>query len=557
MHTPDTHDTLVSRIEAAARRAGSITFVNGAAKDQVPWAQLHSEAREVAAVLQAEGLAAGGHVALLGPTSRSLVTAMQAVWLAGATVVMLPLPMRLASIEEFVEQTRTRMRRADTDILLIDADLAPFVGDPRPGDPPMLPLQDLVSTARNGAAGPYERPDVRPEDLAVLQFTSGSTSEPKGVMLQHRTVCANHDAMLSVTGICEDDVMVSWLPLYHDMGLIGMLAIPMTVGVDLVLASPQDFLADPGRWMEWISNYSGTVTAGPNFSWVLASRALRRRTDELDLSRLRIALNGAEPVDPATVRGFIETGVRHGLRPAAVFPAFGMAEVAIGATFPAPMTGLRTDWVDGRVLEGESYAAPTGPEATGARELVRLGTILPEMDLRIVEPGTDHERGPREVGELELRGSSVTPGYYRDEAATAALLHDGWLRTGDLAYLVDGELVICGRIKDLIIVGGRNVFPQDVERAVGEISGIRAGNVIAFGVSGRHGKESLVIVAESRSDDPDTVRASVSARVREVVGLPAKDVVLVAPASLPKTSSGKLQRTLCRQRYLTEQLQPV
>ena len=226
-----------------------------------------------------------------------------------------------------------------------------------------------------------------------------------------------------------------------------------------------------------------------------------------------------------------------------MFPAFGMAEVAIGGTFPAPLTGLRTDWVDGRVLEGESYAAPADPEATGARELVRLGTILPGMELRIVDPGTSNERRPREVGELEIRGSSVTPGYYRNPVATAAVLNDGWLRTGDLAYLVDGELVICGRIKDLIIVGGRNVFPQDVERAVGELSGIRAGNVIAFGVSGRHGKESLVIVAESRSDDPDSVRASVSARVREVVGLPAKDVVLVAPASLPKTSSGKLQRT--------------
>jgi fatty-acyl-CoA synthase len=557
VYTPETHDTLVSRIEAAARCSGSITFVNGAAKDQVPWAQLHSEARDVAAVLQAEGLAPGGHVALLGPTTRALVTSMQAAWLAGATVVMLPLPMRLASIEEFVEQTRTRIRRADTDILLIDADLAPFVGEPRPGDPLTLVLQDVVATARTGAVGVYERPDVRPDDLAVLQFTSGSTSEPKGVMLLHSTVCANHDAMLSVTGICEDDVMVSWLPLYHDMGLIGMLAVPMTVGVDLVLASPQDFLADPGRWMEWISNYSGTVTAGPNFSWVLAGRALRRRTDVLDLSRVRIALNGAEPVDPATVREFVDAGARHGLRAGAPFPAFGMAEVAIGATFPMPMTGLRTDWVDGRVLEGENYAAPVEPAAPGARELVRLGSILGGMEVRVVEPGTSNERAPREVGELELRGTSVTPGYYRDDAATAAVLHDGWLRTGDLAYLVDGELVICGRIKDVIIVGGRNVFPQDVERAVGGISGIRAGNVIAFGVSGRHGKESLVIVAESRSDDPDAVRASVSARVREVVGLPAKDVVLVAPASLPKTSSGKLQRVLCRQRYLAEQLQPV
>jgi fatty-acyl-CoA synthase len=549
--------TLVSRIERAATTTGSVTFVVGGAKDQVPWAQLHHEALDVAAVLQARGMRPGDHVAVLAPTSRALVTAMQAVWMAGGTLVVLPMPMRLASLEEFTAQTRVRVANADAALLLVDADLAPFVGDPQPADPPVQLLQELIAESTAGTVLPLRRPRIRPDDLAVLQFTSGSTSEPKGVMLPHQTICANHDAMIEVATISDDDVLVSWLPLYHDMGLVGLLLIGMCTGLDLVLASPQDFLGDPGRWMEWISVYGGTITAGPNFSYVLATRALRNRKDTLALSRLRLALNGAEPVDPDTVRAFVDAGARHGLRPEAVFPAFGMAEVAIGGTFPPPLSGLHTDLIDGRILESEGYAAPAAPGSHGARELVTLGSVLPGMEMRVVDPATGRTLADREVGELQLRGTSVTPGYYRNPEATAEILRDGWLCTGDLAYVVDGRLVICGRIKDVIIVGGRNVFPQDVEKAVGRAEGVRAGNVIAFGVHGRHGKESLVVVAESRSSDVESVKADVAARVRQAVGLPPKDVLLVAPGSLPKTSSGKLQRVLCRQRYLAEELQPV
>jgi fatty-acyl-CoA synthase len=546
--------TLLDRIEQAALAKGSITFVIGGGKDQVPWSQLHVEARDLAVALQARGVRPRDHVAILAPTTRLLVTAMQATWLAGATLVVLPLPMRLGSLEEFTAQTRARVRNADTDLLRVYADLAPVL-DAAPGDPPTMLLQDLAREAADG--GPYVRPDVTADDLAILQFTSGSTSEPKGVMIPNRTICANHDAMVARAQMDDRDVFVSWLPLYHDMGLVGMLGLPMATGVDLVLASPQDFMADPGRWMEWVSTHGGTATAGPNFSWVLAARALRLRKDTLDLSSLRIALNGAEPVDPATVHSVIAAGERHGLRPGAVFPAFGMAEVAIGGTFPEPMAGLQTDVVDGRVLEQESYAAPSREGAEGARELVMLGRVLDGMELRVVDPGTGQRRLDREVGELQVRGTSVTPGYYRNAEATRQLFDHGWLKTGDLAYLVDGQLVICGRIKDVIIVGGRNVYPQDVERAVGELDGVRAGNVIAFGVEGRHGKESLVVVAESKTDRPDPLRAAVAAKVREAIGLPTKEVVLVAPGTLPKTSSGKLQRTLCKQQYLQASLQPV
>jgi fatty-acyl-CoA synthase len=544
--------SLIDRISHAAECDRTLTFVVGGDEDVVPWRQLHDEAKAYAAALQARGIRPGDHVALLSPTTRPLVTAIQATWLAGATVVVLPLPMRLASIDEFVAQTRQRVHHADAKLVVVDAELAEFIS-PEPGDPPMIGFDDLAGGKRRR----WKRPPADPDRLAILQFTSGSTSDPKGVMLPDRVLCANLDG-ISEAGrlVPEDDVLVSWLPLYHDMGLVGMLTLPMSTGTTAVLGAPQDFTSRPARWMQWISTYGGTATAGPNFSWVLATRALRKG-DQLDLSRLRIALNGAEPIDTEQVEAFIEAGRRHGLRPAAVFPAFGMAEVGIGGTFPEPMTGMRTDCVDRRVLETERYAAPARPGDEGSRSFALLGRAVPGLEIRIV----DTERGvvlqDREVGELEIRGTSVTPGYYRRPDVNAETFHDGWLRTGDLAYTLDGELVVCGRIKDVIIVGGRNVFPEDVERAIGTIDGVRAGNVIAFGVDGDRGRETLVVVAELKADDHDAVHRRVAERVREVVGVPAKDIVLVEPGTLPKTSSGKLQRSLCKRRYLDGQLDLV
>ncbi len=541
--------SLLRRLERAAQRDTTVTFVVGGGEDVVSWRVLHEQAKSYAAALQARGVRPGDHVALLSPTTRELVTAIQATWLAGATIVVLPLPMRLSSIEEFVAQTRQRIRNADARLCVVDPELAPFVV-PEPGDPPMVPVAELAG----GDAAAWVRPDEDPDRLVILQFTSGSTSDPKGVMLPDHVLRANLDAIAEAAQLDPDeDVLVSWLPLYHDMGLVGLLTLPMSTGTALVLGAPQDFTARPARWMEWLSTYGGTATAGPNFSYVLATRALNR-ADQLDLSRLRIALNGAEPIDPDQVEAFVEAGARHGLRPGAVFPAFGMAEVAIAGTFPEPMGGMATDCVDRRVLETERYAAPVEPGTDGSRRLALLGGPVPGLEIRIVDPETGVPLRDREVGELEIRGTSVTTGYYKRPDANADLFHDGWLCTGDLAYTLDGQLVMCGRIKDVIIVGGRNVFPEDVERAVGALDGVRAGNVIAFGVDGDRGRETLVVVAETKADDRDAVRRQIHDRVKEVVGVPPKDIVLVAPGTLPKTSSGKLQRSLCRSRYHDGQL---
>ncbi len=545
--------SLISRIESVADRGGgAVTFVAGDDHETMSWAQLHLEARAVAAGLQARGVRPGDHVALLGPTTRRLVTTIQAIWLTGAALVTMPLPMRMGALEEFIDQTRNRIRRADSKVVVIDSQLAGFV-EPVPGDPPFIGLDELFADDAP-VADDYLRPDTDPSALAVLQFTSGSTSEPKGVMLPHENICHNLDGAWTAAALSHDERIVSWLPLYHDMGLIGLLTIPMTKDTSLVQGAPQDFLARPIRWLRWLSDFGGTASAGPNFSYALATRALKRTDEDLQLSQVRLFLNGAEPIDAPTFRRFFEAGERFGLDPRSAFPAFGMAEVCIAGCFPAPGKGLRTDVVDRVALEVEHRAVPVDVDAEGSTELALLGSPVPGLEIEIVDPSTSERCGERQVGELRISGNSLTTGYYHQPEATAELITDGWLNTGDLAYTVGGELVICGRIKDVIIVGGRNVYPQDIEKVVGDVDGVRTGNVIAFGVDGRQGAQSIVVVAETKAVGHDELRKEISRRVTESVGIPPKEVVLVEPGSVPKTSSGKLQRSACRSQHLAGRL---
>ena len=555
----------IDRLELAADTGTGVRFVGHSVAPDGPvyvsWRQVHDEAAAVGAALQAKGLLPGDHVAILGPTSRQLMTIVRGCWMAGIASMILPLPIRMGSLEDFISSTRARTRHGDAKLILIDDQLAPFY-ESAPDDPPIESMGSVLPGAPNVPSGDrLEVPEYDSERLVILQYTSGSTSEPKGVMIPDRVLSANIDAACEAALLGTGEVMVSWLPLYHDMGLVGFLALPMTKGVDLVQAAPQDFMVKPGNWMQWISDWRGTATAGPNFSWVLATRALRR-AEGLDLSQLTLALSGAEPVDPRAVDAFVAAAEPFGFRAGSVFPAFGMAEVAIAGVFPKRGAGLVCDTVDRQVLERDRVAKPIDvidPDdlALTARRLPLLGTAVPGLEMKVVNPDTYEDLPERHVGELLLRGTSVTSGYYKRPDATAALFRDGWLCTGDLAYLLDGQLVICGRIKDVIIVGGRNVFPEDIERAVGGLEGVRAGNVIAFGMEGYKGKESVVVVAEVRTDNLDDVRESIHHRTLQVCGLPPRDVMLVKPGTLPKTSSGKLQRAKCRQLYLAEQLELV
>ncbi len=560
--------SLLPRIRRAAAGSKCITFVGSAAgnsgKYTVPWSTMHNDAAAIAAALQHKGLKPGDHIALLGLTSRHLVTALQAIWLAGGCVIVLPIPMRMGSIAEFTTQARASIRYSDAKMLLLDPNLSTFY-ESEAGDPPVYYFDQLNPSKAGFSAADYTAVPDDPNRLAIMQFTSGSTAVPKGVMLPHRSICANIDAMDQAVGLdTEHDLLVSWLPLYHDMGLIGVLTTSMSKGCNLVLAAPQDFLNVPGDWMRWISDYRGTITAGPNFSYVLATRALRRMTDNsevLDLKQMRMALNGAEPIDPDAVEKFISAARPHGFRPGAEFCAFGMAEVSIGGTFPPVMRGMLCDTVNRETLEAEKVACPVESDMEPARRLPLLGCPLPGLKMRICDPQTGAELAERKVGELHIAGTSLTTGYYKRPDLTAALLKDGWLRTGDLGYFVTPpggskpELVICGRIKDVIIIAGRNIYPEDIERAAGAVEGVRPGNVIAFGIDGSKGKEAVVVVAEVKGGNLEEIRKNIRYRTLSVCGVPPKDIALIKPGTMPKTSSGKLQRSLCKDQYMKKALQ--
>jgi fatty-acyl-CoA synthase len=561
------NDSLLPRIRNAARGNSNIIFTGSAAGQEelqtVSWNLLHKDALAVAAGLQAHGIVPGDHIALLGLTSRPLITAIQGTWLAGACVNLVPIPMRMNSMAEFAAQTRAHLIYSDAKVLLLDTGLASFY-EPQKDDPPLILLGDLMPGPGGPKSDDYCEVKDDPERLAILQFTSGSTSVPKGVMLPHRVICANIDAMDEVVNLdTKKDVLVSWLPLYHDMGLIGILTTSMIKGCSLVLAAPQDFLSSPASWMRWLHDHRGTITAGPNFSYVLATRALRRISDSgenLDLSRMRLALNGAEPVDPDTVEKFVAAAQKHGFRPGAEFCAFGMAEVTIAGTFPPVMRGMVCDAVDRNALEAERVARPADPALPDTRRLPLLGLPVPGLEMRICEPETEKVLEEREIGELQIRGTSVTTGYYKRSDLTKTLLKGGWLHTGDLGYFVSGpdngprELVLCGRLKDVIIIAGRNIYPEDIERAAGSVEGVRAGNVIAFGIDSSKGKESVIVVAEVKKDNLEEIRKLIRYRVISVCGIPPKEIVLVQPGTLPKTSSGKLQRSLCKQQYKESKL---
>jgi len=282
--------------------------------------------------------------------------------------------------------------------------------------------------------------------------------------------------------------------------------------------------------------------------------------EKLDLSKIRLALNGAEPIEPDAVENFVAAAKIHGFRPGAEFCAFGMAEVTIGGTFPPVMRGMVCDIVDPEILEKEKIARYPAKNKK-MRRLPLLGSPLPGLKMRICDPDSEQKLGLRQVGELQIKGDSVTTGYYKQPEASEKLLKDGWLRTGDLGYFVEGpgggtdELVICGRLKDVIIIAGRNIYPQDIERASGSVEGVRPGNVIAFSVGTRHGKEFVVVVAEVVNDDYASIKRKIRYRVLSACGVSPKEIVLVKKGTLPKTSSGKLQRSLCREQYKNNELE--
>ncbi|GAA4560404.1 fatty acyl-AMP ligase [Pseudonocardia xishanensis] len=526
---------LVSLLDSARVTTRGMTTGEPAEPARRTWSEVHAVARGRADALRREGLGAGQAVGVLAGEPVVIAPLAQAVWLLGGSVTMLHQPTARTDLARWAEETVQVLHMIGAKTVLLGAPfdaLAPVLEE---RGVPFLLIDAL--TGDPGAFAPDDA--VAAEgDTALLQLTSGSTAEPKAVRITHGNLHANISGMREAARLdVERDVMVSWLPLFHDMGMVGFLTIPMVTGLELVTVTPVDFLSRPLLWAELISKYGGTVTAAPNFAYAVLARQLARASD-LDLSSLRIALNGAEPVDPAAVAAFVEAGARFRLRPESVLCAYGMAETGLGVAFAPVEAGLAVDEIDAEALESGRRAEP----GTG-RVFPLLGPPLPGIEARVVGEAGE-VLGTRGVGVIQLRGESVTPGYLTVDGPLATQDADGWFDTGDEGYLTeDGQVVVCGRRKDVIIMGGRNIYPTDIERAAAEADGVRAGNAVAVRLPAGERRESFAVVVESRrTDDVDVIRKDVISRVMDAVGVRPARVEVLAPGSLPKTPSGKLRR---------------
>ncbi|MGE0710499.1 MAG: AMP-binding protein [Planctomycetota bacterium] len=516
------------------------------------YAELLSGAERVAAGLRARGLGPGDAVAVMLPTGRDYFLALHGTLLAGAVPAPVYPPHRPSQLEEHVRRQVGILRNAEARLLIAPAGSGRLATLLRAHCPELRAVPSVAELAAEGAPG-APAPRLMGDAVALLQYTSGSTGAPKGVVLTHANLLANLRAMGRVIAIEATDVFVSWLPLYHDMGLIGACLGTLYHGCPLALMSPAAFLTRPSRWLRAIHRHGGTLSAAPDFAYGLcAARIPDEELDGLDLSSWRIAFNGAEPVHPDTLERFAARFAPYGLRPGALLPVYGLAESALGVTFPAPGRPPRIDRVRREAFARWRRAEPAAPDDPAPLRFVCCGRALPGHEVRVVGPD-GRELGEREEGRLQARGPSVMRGYHRSAEATARALQDGWLETGDDAYVAEGEVYLTGRSKDLIIRAGRNLYPEELEAATGELEGVRKGCVVVFGSGAREdGVERLVVVAETRETDEDA-RARLAARVREVasdlLALPPDEVVLVPPGSVPKTSSGKLRRAACRELY--------
>ncbi|MGV0788413.1 fatty acyl-AMP ligase [Mycolicibacterium sp. XJ2] len=505
------------------------------------WAEVNERASRISGGLAAAGIGHGDAIAVLAGAPVEIAPTAQGSWMRGASLTMLHQPTPRTDLLRWAEET--------TAVIDMISAKAVVISDPFMAAAPVLEgLGMTVLTIETLLTGDSIDPvETTDDDVALMQLTSGSTGSPKAVQITHANIVANAEAM---TVGCEfdidNDVIVSWLPCFHDMGMTGYLTVPMYFGAELVKITPVDFLNDTLLWAKLIHKYKGTMTAAPNFAYTLFAKRLRRQATpgEYDLSSLRWALSGAEQVDPQDVEDLCEAGKPFGLRPEAIVPAYGMAETTVAVSFSECGRGMAVDEVDADLLAVLHRAVPANKGRT--RRLVRLGQPLHGLEVRVIdEDGA--ELPPRGVGVLEVRGDPVTRGYTTTAGFIPAQDKRGWYDTGDLGYLTeDGEIVVCGRVKDVIIMAGRNIYPTDIERAAGRVDGVRPGCAVAVRLDAGLSRETFAVAVECKNfEDPDEVRRverQVTHEVFAEVDVRPRNVVVLAPGMIPKTPSGKLRR---------------
>ena len=505
------------------------------------WREVHERARRIAGGLATSGIGPGDAVAVLAGAPVEIAPTAQGIWMRGASLTMLHQPTPRTDLQRWAEETTAVINMIDAKAVIISD---PFM----PAAPLLSELGMRVLTIEDLFGGaPIDPVETDDDDLALLQLTSGSTGSPKAVQITHRNFVSNAEAMFTGARVDVDtDVIVCWLPLFHDMGMTGFLTVPMYFGVELVKVTPMEFLRDTLLWAKLIDKYKGTMTAAPNFAYTLFAKRLRRQATpgQFDLSTLRWALSGAEQVEPADIADLLDAGKPFGLRPEAIMPAYGMAETTVAVSFTECGTGLAVDEVDADLLAVLHRAVPATRGKT--RRLAMLGHLLNGMEARIVDEDGSL-LSARGVGVIQVRGEPVTNGYMTVAGFVAAQDDQGWYDTGDLGYLTEtGNVVVCGRVKDVIIMAGRNIYPTDIERAAARVPGVRPGCAVAVRIDAGHSRETFAVAVESTAwQDLSEVRRIEHQVAHEVVvevDMRPRNVVVLQPGTIPKTPSGKLRR---------------
>lgn len=520
------------------------------------YAELAAAARLVAAGLVQRDIGPGDRIALMLPTGTDFFVAFFGILYAGATPVPIYPPMQLTQIEEYARRQAGILRNAGARMLITVPEGLRLGALLRSLVATIQAVESVSSLSGSASKAALPRHD-NASATALIQYTSGSTGDPKGVVLNHANLLANIRAIGRAIEASSDDVMVSWLPLYHDMGLIGAWLGSLYFGAPLYIMSPLSFLARPQSWLWAIHRFRGTISAAPNFAFELCVNKIDDAAlSGLDLGSLRLLANGAEPVSLASLRRFTERFREYGFRVEAMAPVYGLAENGVAVTMPPPRSGPVIDRISRRALTRRRVAEPV-PPGPDAMEMVGCGVVLPEHEVRIID---DQGRAleERHEGHLEFRGPSATAGYFRNDAKTRELFHDGWLVSGDRAYMANGHVFITGRIKDIVIRGGQHIYPHEVEDAAGNVPGLRSGGVAMFGVTDpASGTERIVVLAETASND-ESARHLLRQRAREAiidaVGFPPDEVILVDTGTVPKTPGGKVRRSAAREMYLKGRL---
>ena len=505
------------------------------------WGEVHERARCIAGGLAAAGVGPGDAVGVLAGYPVEIAPTAQALWMRGASLTMLHQPTPRTDLAVWAEDTMNVIGMIEANAVIVSEPFLVAIPVLEEKGIKVLKITDLLE------AEPIDPVETGEDDLALMQLTSGSTGSPKAVQITHRNIHSNAEAMfIGAEYDVDKDVMVSWLPCFHDMGMVGFLTIPMYFGAELVKVTPMDFLTDILLWPRLIDKYKGTMTAAPNFAYALLAKRLRKQAQpgQFDLSSLRWALSGAEQVEPAVVEDLCDAGAPFGLRREAILPAYGMAETTVAVSFSVCGTGLVIDEVDADMLAVLHRAVPA--TSGNVRRLATLGPLLAGLEARIVDED-DNELPTRGVGVIQVRGEPVTPGYTTLAGFLSAQDEQGWYDTGDLGYLTEkAHIVVCGRVKDVIIMGGRNIYPTDIERAAGRVEGVRAGCAVAVRLNAGHRRETFAIAVESNlfEDHADArrIQRAVAHEVFAEVDVRPRNVVVLAPGVIPKTPSGKLRR---------------